>query len=105
MKELLFKRGILVWVALFLVCGLLFGEKYEVLSPQESGQLVDMLNSAGFDSLSLCFEKDWDLSTKYKLDWQLHQLQDPWRAFDDIRDLRASCVVADTITQSVPRLL
>lgn len=105
MKELLFKRGILVWVALFLVCGLLFGEKYEVLSPQESSQLVDMLNSAGFDSLSLCFEKDWDLSTKYKLDWQLHQLQDPWRAFDDIRDLRASCVVADTITQSVPRLL
>ena len=95
---------------LTIVCGILilFGVSLSaqpVLSGAEAGQLVEMLEAAGFDSLSLCFEKDWDLSTKYKLDWQLGQLQDPWRALEDLRELREACAAADSLPQAFPALL
>ncbi len=62
------------------------------------GQLNDMLNSAGLDSLSLCFEKDWDLSTRFKTDYQLSLLQNPWLVFDRVDRMREICTPADGIS-------
>ncbi len=62
-----------------------------LLSEAELRQLTEMLQTADLDSSSLCFEKDWDLSTKYKSKWQLAQLQNPWQALDDLQELRQLC--------------
>ena len=62
-----------------------------------------MLDTAGLDASSLCFEKDWDLSCKYKLDWQLRQLQNPWQAFEDLRELGDVCQLEEP--ESVSDLL
>ena len=98
-------RLILLLLSLLTLSACLGADAYEVLSPVETGQLVEMLRAAELDSLDLNFEKDWDLSTKYKLDWQLRQLQNPWQALRDLRDLREICVLADTIPEATPRLL
>lgn len=62
-----------------------------LLSPAEYNALHEMLQTAELSPDALCFEKDWDLSTKYKLDWQLRQLQDPWKGIDDMQVLRETC--------------
>ncbi|HNT51753.1 MAG TPA: hypothetical protein PKH19_00015 [Candidatus Syntrophosphaera sp.] len=96
-------RKTIVLVVLILACyGLTAGAP---LSPAETGQLVEMLAVAGFDSLSLNFEKDWDLSTKYKMDWQLRQLQEPWRALEDLAELREYCALSDSLPQNYTSLL
>ncbi len=74
-----------------------------LLSPAEIQVLSEMLETAELDRSSLCFEKDWDLSSKYKLDWQLRQLQDPWQALDDMQELREVCRWGDPA--AVPGLL
>ncbi|MBW6514168.1 MAG: HEAT repeat domain-containing protein [Candidatus Syntrophosphaera sp.] len=98
-------RYFLVLLMLAPLSGLLCAENFELLSPAETGQLVEMLEYAGLDSTSLRFEKDWSLSTKFKLDWQLRQLQDPWQALDDLAELRELCAIADEDPNSLPRLL
>jgi hypothetical protein len=98
-------RIILILVSLVLVAGMLFAEVPELLSGPERAQLLDMLGSAGLDSTSLCFEKDWSLSTKFKLDWQLRQLQDPWQALEDLAELRGICAWADSSASQMPELL
>lgn len=60
----------------------------QTLHPQERELLLQMLNSAELDSLSLTYEKDWDLSTKFKESGQLSELQNPWLAFDKVDTLR-----------------
>lgn len=75
------------------------------LSEAETGQITEMLRVAELDSLSLCFEKDWDLSTKYKLDWQLSQLQDPWLALRQLQELREACAAPDSLLGSSSALL
>ncbi len=62
-----------------------------MLGVAEVRALEEMLGTAGLDPAALCFEKDWDLSTKYKLDWQLRQLQDPLRGLEDLEELRDYC--------------
>ncbi len=96
-------RLTIVFTALILLFAGL--EAQPLLSAAETGQLVEMLQAAELDSLDLNFEKDWDLSTKYKLDWQLRQLQNPWQALTDLQDLRELCALVDTIPEAVPRLL
>ena len=58
------------------------------LYPEEYDTLEEMLSSAELDPSSLKFEKDWDLSTKFKQKRQLWALQNPWIAFDQITQLR-----------------
>ncbi|MCB5224809.1 MAG: HEAT repeat domain-containing protein [Candidatus Cloacimonadaceae bacterium] len=74
-----------------------------LLEPAEIEQLQQMLETADLEASSLCFEKDWDLSCKYKLDWQLRQLQNPWQAFEDLRELGDACQLEEP--ESVPELL
>ncbi|MGC9361828.1 MAG: HEAT repeat domain-containing protein [Candidatus Syntrophosphaera sp.] len=82
---------ILILISLLLVWGMLFSENAGLISASEKEQLIQMLESAGLDSTSLCFEKDWSLSTRFKLDWQLRQLQNPWQAMEDLEKLRSLC--------------
>ena len=82
-------RKLICLVALF--CGAALLGAGALLGPGETAALGEMLGSANLDPSSLRFEKDWDLSTKYKLDWQLRQLQDPLRGLDDLQDLRERC--------------
>jgi hypothetical protein len=89
-------RKIPCLAAFILMMGILFAGPAPVLGPAETAQLEDMLKTAGLERSSLCFEKDWDLSTKYKLDWQLRQLQDPWQALDDLAVLRETCSKAES---------
>jgi hypothetical protein len=58
------------------------------LHPQERELLLQMLESAELDSVSLTYEKDWDLSTKFKESGQLSELQNPWLAFEKVDSLR-----------------
>lgn len=98
-------RKLLSLIVLILLSGLILAQTRELLSPAETAQLEEMLQSARLERASLCFEKDWDLSTKFKLDWQLNQLQNPWQAFADLQELRTKCVVADSLPASLPLLL
>ncbi|MDP2173210.1 MAG: HEAT repeat domain-containing protein [Candidatus Cloacimonadaceae bacterium] len=69
-------------------------------TPQEQAalaQLPKMLDGGGLDSLSIAFEKDWDLSTKFKNQNQLDILSNPWNAFPYIADMRLRCHEASTI--------
>ncbi|MFO7659567.1 MAG: HEAT repeat domain-containing protein [Candidatus Cloacimonadaceae bacterium] len=50
-----------------------------IITPEEQHQLVDMLNTAGFDSTDVNFLKDWDASTKFKLSCQVEALNNPWK--------------------------
>ncbi len=90
---------------LILLFGTLAADSLAPLTPAETGQLVQMLEHAGFDSLSFNFEKDWDLSTKYKLDWQLRQLQQPWQALEDLAELRKVCAPGTDGQSVAPGLL
>ena len=94
-----------ILMMLILICGSMMAANQSLLTPAETGQLIQMLQEANLDSLSLNFEKNWDLSTKFKLDWQLNQLQKPWQALSDIQELREACVVADTLPAAIPSLL
>jgi hypothetical protein len=78
-------------VIFFLSVSLVSANNIGILSSAEMAQLVDMLDSARLTSNSLKFEKDWDLSTKYKLNWQLNQLQNPWLALEDIQHIKELC--------------
>jgi len=89
--------------AIIAVFSLLWVGLAALLEPAEIQQLHQMLDTAGLDASSLCFEKDWDLSCKYKLDWQLRQLQNPWRAFEDLRELGDACQLEEP--ESVSDLL
>lgn len=68
------------------------------LFPAETKVLNEMLVSAGLDSTSLQFEKDWDLSTQFKSPRQLSELQNPWLAFSDLSDLRTSLANPDSLS-------
>ncbi len=94
-----------ILTVLFLLFGTLAADSLAPLTPAETGQLVQMLEHAGFDSLSFNFEKDWDLSTKYKLDWQLRQLQQPWQALEDLAELRRVCAPGGDGHSVAPNLL
>lgn len=80
----------LLCLAAILACVAWLGAE-SLLSPAEHLVLEEMLQAAELSSDALGFEKDWDLSTKYKLDWQLRQLQDPWRGLEDMQALREAC--------------
>jgi len=86
-----------------LLWGVLPAAPRALLSPQELGQIEEMLGTAGLRRESLTFEKDWDLAARFKMDWQLRQLQDPWRALDDLASLRESCALEDE--SGIPGLL
>lgn len=96
-------RQTLRLIAFIILATLLVGKSWALLSPAETQELQQMLETAGLEPASLCFEKDWDLSTKYKLDWQLRQLQDPWQALEDLQELRETCRLEGSA--SVPGLL
>ncbi len=53
-----------------------------ILSPAETHQLADMLDTAGFDSTDVNFLKDWDPTTQFKLNWQVKALNSPWTFLD-----------------------
>ncbi len=89
MKETDLMRIILCLAAVF-ACVTMLGAA-PLLGPAEHIALEEMLRTANLDPSALSFEKDWDLSTKYKLDWQLRQLQDPWRGLEDMAELRDHC--------------
>jgi len=78
-------RKLILSFFLFYIC---LAAMANSLHPDEKTLLLRMLESAELDSTSLAFEKDWDLSTKYKLPDQLAELQNPWLAFDKLDDLR-----------------
>ena len=84
-------RQFVCLILFFLTVSLFFADTIGILSTTEMAQLVDMLDSAGLTSNSLKFEKDWDLSTNYKLNWQLNQLQNPWLALEDIQHIKELC--------------
>jgi len=98
-------RRSLIIILISLMTGMGLASVSPGLYPGEAELLVEMLTSAGFDSTSLAFEKDWDLSTKYKSHNQLSQLQDPWKAFPYIDSLRAVCSADVTLETRTAALL
>ena len=84
-------RRFIFFILFLLSVSIFFADTSGILSTAEIAQCVEMLDSAGLTSNSLKFEKDWDLSTKYKLNWQLNQLQNPWLALEDIQHIKELC--------------
>lgn len=66
---------------------------FQPLDREDVAQLTDMLAVAGLDSLDIAFEKDWDLSTRFKMESQMRVLQNPWQGLEEIarwRELNSS---------------
>lgn len=51
----------------------------QIVTVEEKIALVEMLQEAGLDSTDVCFLKDWDASTKFKLSSQVESLNNPWK--------------------------
>lgn len=60
----------------------------KIITDLEKAALVDMLNEAGFEQNDLNFLKDWDASTKFKLECQVEALNNPWQFFDLLQELK-----------------
>ncbi len=99
------KHCIVIFLLLNLILILGAASMAPALHPEEAGLLVEMLGTAGFDSTSLAFEKDWDLSTQYKSPLQLAQLQDPWKAFGYLDSLRAICASDSLPARKIRQLM
>lgn len=76
---------------------------FEPVSPLEQRQLVEMLQAAELDSGSVCFEKDWDLTCKFKNSLQMQMLNNPWAAFSEVGKMRALCA-SDTLSMDIGKL-
>lgn len=63
----------------------------QVLSDGEWEQLGLMLKEAELDTLSLGFERDWDISTRFKSAFQLNILKDPAHAMRELARIRKIC--------------
>lgn len=72
-------------ISFLMLGGLLSAAVSPILGIAEIDALNGMLGEAGLDSLSLAFEKDWDLSTQFKSASQMKVLQDPWAALEAIQ--------------------
>jgi len=74
----------------FLICCLLIisicltAVDIKPLDASDLAQLEDMLGVAELRSSDLAFEKDWDLSTRFKMASQMRMLQDPLTGLDEI---------------------
>jgi hypothetical protein len=60
----------------------------QILTPDETHQLVEMLNAADLDSTDVMFLKDWDSGTKFKLSCQVEALNNPWKFLDLLDKLK-----------------
>ncbi|NLK50360.1 MAG: HEAT repeat domain-containing protein [Candidatus Cloacimonetes bacterium] len=80
-------RSFLILLLLVLVCGVWAGE-FQPLDQDDILQLLDMLAEADLDSTDLAFEKDWDLSTRFKLESQMRVLQNPWEGLNELAHWR-----------------
>lgn len=79
-------------------------ELYKALSDLEKAELVSMLKASDLDSASVCFERDWDLSTRFKTTHQLKMLNDPWFAIDELGRMRTFCAPDSTRNTYYPLL-
>jgi len=82
-----------ITVLLLIMSICLMAKDYRPLDPVDTSQLVEMLSGTGLDSLDLAFEKDWDLSTRFKMESQMRVLQNPWLGLEELarwRELNAS---------------
>ncbi|MDD2331578.1 MAG: HEAT repeat domain-containing protein, partial [Candidatus Cloacimonetes bacterium] len=94
-------------VLMLTVLGAMWADDWAPLSQVEISQLNYMLAQGGLDSLAINFEKDWDLSTKFKTRFQLEMLSQPWTALDKISGLRRLCApdsTRETLGEIVTRL-
>jgi hypothetical protein len=82
-------RNILIALTLLLV-GYLAASGFQPLEPADISQMVQLLREAELDSTDLAFEKDWDLSTRFKMQSQMRVLQDPWQSLAEIARWRES---------------
>jgi hypothetical protein len=78
---------LLTLIVLLTFCGL-FAADLRPLSGMDIREMVSMLEYAGLDSTALCFEKDWDLSTRFKSASQMNLLQNPWSVNDQVAGWR-----------------
>ena len=62
----------------------LCAREFQPLVLEDIHQMVQLLAEADLDSTDLAFEKDWDLSTRFKMQSQMRVLQDPWQSLDEI---------------------
>ncbi len=96
-------KNILIALSLLMVSQLL-ASGFQPLEPEDISQMVQLLEEAELQSSDLAFEKDWDLSTRFKMQSQLRVLQDPWQSLDEIarwrgqvhsseRDLADACML------------
>ena len=82
-----------ITVLLLIMSICLMAKDYLPLDLVDTSQLVEMLSGTGLDSLDLAFEKDWDLSTRFKMESQMRVLQNPWLGLEELarwRELNAS---------------
>ena len=77
-------------VLLLMAFSHLLASGYQPLEPADISQMVQLLSEAGLDSTDLAFEKDWDLSTRFKMKSQLRVLQDPWQSLTEIERWRVN---------------
>jgi len=76
----------------------------QIISPAEQHQLVEMLNTAGFDSTDVNFLKDWDPTTKFKLSCQVEALNNPWKFIELLDKLKQTCsTYQDAVADSARR--
>lgn len=92
-------------IALFLLMfSCLLADDLQPLEQEDIDQMVSLLQEAELEKTDLAFEKDWDLSTRFKMQSQLRVLQDPWQSLTEIarwrsrvhstaRELSESCLL------------
>ena len=90
------KRSTTVFFLVFWWVGAQLLGAWHPLSETERAQLISQLESADLDSTDLCFERDWDLSTKFKTSYQIAMLNNPWYAMQELGNYRQICA-ADSI--------
>lgn len=81
----IYKTSLCLITVLLLSISMLYAE---ILNPAEQHQLVEMLNSNGFDSTDVNFLKDWDPTTKFKLPSQVDALNNPWKFITLLDELK-----------------
>ena len=69
----------------------LSAKENSVLALEEKQNLIDMLRTADFDSTDVCFFKDWDPTTKFKLNCQVEALNNPWKFIDWLGEAEQIC--------------
>jgi len=93
-----------LFLIVILNAALAWSSVYAPVNDAELEQFRTMLRAGGLMESDPAFEKDWDLSTRFKSKHQMQMLSDPWQAFSAIADLREYLAPDSTLNGLATRM-